>query len=287
MIRNAIICFIIFPLVFTSLACKDVNGNDSKEKYKSPPGYNLNDPEKLKLPAELDEISGISYYAKDSSLFCINDEKGILYKVYLDQKKEMQNWKFAKKGDFEDLVLVDSNFYVLQSKGELIRFKFFSGDSINISNIPIPLQGKNEFEILYLDKNTSRLMLICKDCEQDKKSEVSAIGYDPATGQTSTVFKLAAKDIEKALDEKGKFKPSAAAINPLTNELFIVSSVNKAMVICTPDGKLKEVYALDPKLFKQPEGLSFTPAGDLIISNESADKGAANILFYRYKKKNS
>jgi hypothetical protein len=43
------------------------------------------------------------------------------------------------------------------------------------------------------------------------------------------------------------------------------------------------VYKINPKLYKQPEGLTFTSKGDLIISNESADIGAANILFFKYK----
>jgi len=48
---------------------------------------------------------------------------------------------------------------------------------------------------------------------------------------------------------------------------------------------VKEVYKLDPKIFKQPEGITFTPTGDLLISNEAALTGAANILIYKRKKK--
>jgi len=32
----------------------------------------------------------------------------------------IQKWKFADKADYEDIVLVDSIFYVLQSKGNII-----------------------------------------------------------------------------------------------------------------------------------------------------------------------
>ena len=49
------------------------------------------------------------------------------------------------------------------------------------------------------------------------------------------------------------------------------------------NGIPKQVYKINPKLYKQPEGMTFTPKGDLIISNESADIGAANILVYKYK----
>ena len=49
--------------------------------------------------------------------------------------------------------------------------------------------------------------------------------------------------------------------------------------------KIKEAYQLDPVVFKQPEGITFTPWGDMLISNEAADVGAPNILIFKYKKK--
>ncbi len=80
-----------------------------------------------------------------------------------------------------------------------------------------------------------------------------------------------------------KFKPSAAAIHPVTKELYIISSVSSALAIADRDGKVKSAYSLDNKIFKQPEGLTFTPAGDMIVSNESAGIGSGNILIFKYK----
>jgi DNA-binding beta-propeller fold protein YncE len=84
---------------------------------------------------------------------------------------------------------------------------------------------------------------------------------------------------------KMKLKPSAAAINPVTNELYILASVNNLLVVTDRQGKFKEVYVLDPGIYKQPEGITFTPAGDMIISNESHETGLANILILKNKKK--
>jgi hypothetical protein len=101
---------------------------------------------------------------------------------------------------------------------------------------------------------------------------------------SSMAFVMDIRKIEDLLDEKKfRFKPSAAAIHPLTNELYIISSINKVLVIADVNGVPKKVYKINPKLYKQPEGLTFTSKGDLIISNESADIGAANILFFKYK----
>ena len=74
---------------------------------------------------------------------------------------------------------------------------------------------------------------------------------------------------------------------PLTGELYIIASVNHVLVILNKDHSVKNAYKIDPALFKQPEGLTFTPKGDLIISNEVADRGAAEILFFKYNKLNN
>jgi DNA-binding beta-propeller fold protein YncE len=85
-------------------------------------------------------------------------------------------------------------------------------------------------------------------------------------------------------DDAAEFKPSAAGINPMTGKLFIVASVGKALVIATRDGKIEQVYKLDPVLYNQPEGLTFAPNGDLYISNEGGE-GTGTILKFNYRKK--
>ena len=146
--------------------------------------------------------------------------------------------------------------------------------------------GKNEFEILYHHPKENKLILLCKDCEIDNKNSLTAFSFDldSMAYSSSPAFIIDIRKIEDLLEEKRlRFKPSAAAIHPLTNELYIVSSINKVLVVADVNGIPKKVYKISPKLYKQPEGLTFTSKGDLIISNESADIGAANILFFKYK----
>src|SRR6476646_2868851 len=69
--RSVLICLIVTSAyLFTGAACK--NGN--AETINSPAGYDLSKPFIIKLPPMLDEISGLSYYAKDKSVFAIVDE---------------------------------------------------------------------------------------------------------------------------------------------------------------------------------------------------------------------
>jgi uncharacterized protein YjiK len=273
---------LIFLCCLISFSCQQ----KSTSNYPSPPGYDFTSPVIIHLRSELDEISGLSYYPKDTSIFAINDETGLLYKIYVRNKVEIERWKFDEGGDFEDLALVDSTFYVLKSNGNLTYFKVLSKDSVLADKAKFPDDEKNEFEILYYDDIAQKLVLICKDCKGDNNKTVTAWSFNPSQNEFSKepFFELDAEEITKKLNsDKNKFKPSAAAINPVTKDLYIVSSINKALVIADREGKIKSVFQLDPKVFKQPEGLTFTPGGDLIISNESAEIGAANILIYKVK----
>jgi SdiA-regulated len=280
--------FLFYLPVVISLSALILSESCSSGKsnaYASPPGYNLSKPYVYKLPTILDEISGLFFYPKDSGIFAIQDEKGWLFKIHLKNPLQIERWKFSNGADYEDLSVVDSAFYVLKSKGAVEKFKFATPDSVSLQSFPIA-DGKNEFETLYYDSSIRQLIVICKNCAQDTRKEVSSFALDPNNSRFTSSFKIETGTIREALeeDENFRFKPSAAAIHPLTGELYIIASVNRALVILNKDHRVKSAFRLNPSLFKQPEGLTFTPKGDLIISNEAADRGVGEILFFKYNK---
>jgi hypothetical protein len=195
-------------------------------------------------------------------------------------------WRYDKKHDFEDIVMHDNTFYLLISNGEIETLKF-QGDSITKTKSTFPDADKNtnEFETLYYDDSLG-LVMMCKKCEEDKKKVVTAFACKPDSSDYNVAFQIDVKPIIiKTGDDKLHFKPSAAAINPITNELYILASVNKLLVVADRNGKVKDVYTLDPTTFNQPEGITFTPSGDLLISNEKGDEDAATLLIFKPIKK--
>ena len=273
--------WILLPLLLFFASCQ----NNNETHLTSPPEYNLNKPNVIRLPGYLDEISGIAYYPKDKSLFAITDEKGWLYKIFLSGNMAIEKWKFGRKSDFEDVVLADSTFYILKSTGELASLRFYTHDSIATKVYTPPLTGKNEFEILYLDEEQHRLILLCKQCVADDNNSLTALAFDLSslTFSSKPAYVIDIRKIETLMDEKKvRFKPSAAAIHPITGRLYIISAINKVLVVADQNGTPQNVYKINPKLYKQPEGMTFTPEGHLFISNESKDIGAANIFTFKY-----
>ncbi|RYZ91706.1 MAG: SdiA-regulated family protein, partial [Sphingobacteriaceae bacterium] len=98
--------------------------------------------------------------------------------------------------------------------------------------------------------------------------------------QQAGSFSVTVTDTEK---KKTKFAPSALAKNPRTGEWYIVSSVNKLLVVADANWKVKQTYPLSVSIFPQPEGIAFDKSNNLYISNEG-NLGNGNILKFVYKK---
>lgn len=245
------------------------------------PGYAEAPAHSLYLKKALREISGIHYYSA-SELAAINDEKGIIYFVD-NQTGEFRQQPFGEKGDYEDIAKTPTNIYVLKSNGQLHEVSAAGGKE---SAVYTPEFGKSiEFESLCYDAATDQLLLICKSCADEPV--INAWRFDCKTKVflPGPVFTLPWTDIRKmAKDDTRSCLPSAAAIHPITGELYIIASLGKMLLICSKEGKLKSLHKINPYQFQQPEGLCFTPDGGLYVSNEGR-KSRATILYYPYTKK--
>lgn len=266
--------------------CNNNKNNKEKAEFPDSEMYNLSNPTVINLPIELDEISGIAYYEKDTSVFAIIDEDGLLFKIPIKDPSKTKKWVFDKPRDYEDIILKDSAFYVLVSNGDVVSLHF-EGDSIHTQKSKFSdISGKklNEFESIFLDSN--RIIIMCKECETDKKEKISFFWYNDSLQNYQAYKSLELAPVAEKLDKnKVALKPSAAAINPVTKELYIISAIHKMLLIIDNKGQIKEMYNLNPKIYKQPEGIAFTPAGDLIISNEVFLENHATLLILKNKMK--
>jgi uncharacterized protein YjiK len=276
----------LYALFLVFLSCK------GKNDFPSPPGYDLGKPEKFSVPDALNEISGISFHnGKKDTLYAEQDEKGELFWLHLGDAKA-NRVKFGKKGDFEDMTIVNEQVIMLRSDGILFSFPL---NEIHQEEITDTKEWDNllpagEFEGLYGDPKDNRLYVLCKHCTDDETTKAISASILQLQGDGSIKqngnASISVKTIEKLVGEKKfKFHPSALGRNPQTQEWYIVSSVNKMLVIADTDWKVKQVYRLDPAIFRQPEGIAFDTENSLYISNEGDEISKANVLKFVFKRK--
>lgn len=250
-----------------------------KSFVPSIPGYNAANKQVIVLDKELLEISGM-YYLPDTRIAAINDEDGKIFLVN-STNGDYTVTKFGRKRDYEDVVMVGSYYYVLESNGNIHRVPVATANSEE--EFEFPREKKIEFESLYYDPNIQKLVLVSKEQRETKKGVITyTFSPDSLQFSDSILYEIRRKEIHQHLkDNNAEFKPSAAAIHPVLNKLFIVASVGKAMLQCSLDGKIEGAWQLNPDQFPQPEGLTFAPNGDMFISNEGVD-GKGTILKFPY-----
>ena len=94
---------------------------------------------------------------------------------------------------------------------------------------------------------------MCKNCPSDKHHEVSLyVLQKNAGGQLAVTsqFKVrVAKDELESDKKKVKFHPSCLAQHPVTRDWYIISSVNKALIILDAQWKFKSLFELNPSFF--------------------------------------
>lgn len=272
---NRINTCILFILLVTGFSGCTGQG---KSFVPSIPGYDASRKTTLVLDKDLLEISGM-FWLPNNTIAAINDEEG---KVFLvdPEDGDLRVRKFGKKRDYEDIVQLDSFYFVLESNGNIHRVP------VNVKHVEDEFEfhrkKKIEFESLYIDPN-NQLILLSKEQRESKKG-VLAYSFNPITLQFSDtpVYAIRWKDIRNQFKNNNvEFKPSAAAIHPVKRTLFIVASVGKAMLETSLDGEVLAAYQLNPDQFPQPEGLTFAPNGDMYISNEGVD-GKGTILKFPY-----
>ena len=98
---------------------------------------------------------------------------------------------------------------------------------------------------------SGRLIALCKNCaDDDQRDEVSGyvVQYNARHELAVTSHFLVAVNSANLTSEhkKVRFHPSALAWHPVTKEWYILSAVNKALLVLDDQWKLKKTYPLDP-----------------------------------------
>lgn len=256
---------------------------------KTPKEYNLEKPEKFSMPESLLEISGISFNKGNSdTIYAIQDEEGRLFRLAWGNKKQL-NAKFGKSGDYEDVSILRDKVVILKSNGSLYSFPFSDAIYEEIDSVQEwpRLLPEGEYEGMFGEESSGRLYILCKNCKVDNNDNVTGYIYQLSDNDLTPAGQFNV-DVESIKPFSGKvkkgFRPSAFAKNPVTNEWFMVSAINKLLVVADENWKIKNAYPLNGNTFNQPEGIAFDKAGNMYISNEGDDLSAGNILkFARLK----
>lgn len=267
-----------FPLLFACFLVFSCNSH-KKSAVESPEGYDFAAGKKLFLTNKLEEISGIAFVpGNDTLLKAINDEDGRIFSVSLNSpKQKTEPFKFAGKGDYEDIAFFAGKWRVLESNG--VIHSVLIEDSL--VDTPVKLLPPAEYE--GMTAFGDKLYVICKDCPESREgiSPVYVIGKN---GDSLSLEKTIGLDASGFVGKKKKnLLASALAKHPITNDWYVLSHLNGLLLITDAEFRVKQKIKLTRSAFLQPEGIAFTSNGDLFISNEG-DESAGYIMVFPFRR---
>lgn len=235
---------------------------------------------RFEVPDKLKEISGIAYLSKDH-FTSIQDENGIIFIYKTDNESIEKEIKFGHDGDYEDLALVGNDAYVIKSDGTLYEIKDFQSENPQVTEIKLSLGKDTDIEGLSFDKQDDRLLIAEKNKNKDWDNYKNIYAFDLKTMDLihQPAYQIDINDpIFDGIDDNEVIQPSGIAIHPDTGDLYIIEGKDAKLLVMDKSGKLKTLYQLDKEFFPQPEGIAFSPQGNLYISNEGKGDNPGNIL---------
>ena len=274
---------LVFASITSLFACKPA----IKPANAQPMEYDLSQGEKFNMPESLLEISGLAFnnYNPDT-IYAIQDEEGRLFTLNWGNKKAT-SIKFAPRGDYEDVAILNNHVYVLKSSGDIYSFPLDAktGDIGANTQAWDDFLPKAEYESLYADEAEQALYVLTKSAGKKKKNTLGyKIKVDKNTKDLGAIteFTLNQDTIETmGYKLKSGLRVSALSRHPKSKEWYILSSAEKLLVVASPDWQVKVAYDLDASTFNQPEGIAFDKDNNLYISNEGDEISNGNIVKFK------
>ena len=116
------------------------------------------------VPAELKEISGLTLKA-NGNVLAHNDEVARIFEIDAKSGIVLKHFSLegAPKGDFEAIAIAGEDVYLLNSNGNLMKFKEGAdGEVVAYTKLRTNLGRECEFESMVYEPDGSRLLLACK-----------------------------------------------------------------------------------------------------------------------------
>lgn len=239
------------------------------------------------MPAELKEISGLAL-TSDGRLLTHDDEIGKIYEI--DPRAGVILKRFTLgdtpvRADFESIAIGGGSVYLLASNGVLYEFKE-GGDNANVaySVHDLKLGHECEFESMVYEPDSTSLLLACKKT-MNKKLRDNLVFYrwhlQGPDSTRLTTFSIPMAQVIGSNAWKG-FHASDMTIDPTTGNYVLISHIEFGLVEITPAGQVVRSGPI-PGKHHQPEGVSITRDGVLIVSDEGGKQEPAMITLYKWR----
>jgi len=240
--------------------------------------YNLQTPSLTinLVNVELKEISGLSPTETEGRYLAIADERGEVF--FIDGNGGgaiSQRVLFREKGDFEGVEMIGTTIWAAKSNGDLFEITNWKKNPPEVAEHKTSLKKTNDVEGLAYDPWRKSLLLACKENPDSLYLRgIYVFNLETKALDEAPAYSINPEDVNRLVpysegEKHDYFSPSGLAVHPFTGDLYVISTALKRLVVLDyKTGQVKFAQRLNKKILPQPEGISFDPAGNLLLSSE-------------------
>lgn len=250
----------------------------------------------FELPSRLREVSALTD-VDEETIACVQDENASIYFMSTRTGRITDTVQFAGPGDMEGLTRVGNEFFALRSDGLIYRLGDRSAGFALRDTFRVKVPNKN-IEGLGYDERTGLVLVSPKDLakgSKEGKDERLIYAIDPHATMKAprAVLRLSMDKLERQAialgivvprEKKGKGKEksllklrySSVAVHPISGHYYLLSAVDRTLLVMARGGDLIDLVQLDADLLPKAEGITFMPNGDMWLSSEG--KGRTPVL---------
>lgn len=224
------------------------------------------------LPDELAEVSGLAW--EGPAALAHGDELGRIYRVTPAGGAVIAAALTGEPADdFEGIALTPDRVVLSTSSGRLYVVAWPPRGSLAPHRVVETRFGREcELEGLAWDNATGTLLLPCKEGKDRGRRSGIAIRRR-ALDSAAPLDDVRVSDSALRAAGLSRFRPSAIEVDRGTGHWILLSARPAALLEITPTGAVVAARTLDRR-HRQPEGLTLTPEGDLLIADEAAGEQA-------------
>jgi hypothetical protein len=225
------------------------------------------------LPAVLKNISAIDFISPNK-MACLQNEVGSIFILSLDSGEIEKEYPFGPPGNYTGLVLLNKVAYVACADGRIIEINNYESAKPEVTEHGTHLTINENVNGLCYDRRNKRLLVTIKGTEDGNQLYKGIYSFRLADKRmlTNPAIKIDLRSrVFRQVQPKNMqtvFQPSDLDISPATGILYIVDGTRVQLLRMRTNENIKDLTELDKEKFIQPEGITFTPSGELFIASK-------------------
>ena len=240
------------------------------------------------LPPVLRNISAIHYIGMEK-MACLQNEIGSIFIFNLSSGKLEKEIPFGPPGDYEGLVTIKRDAYVACADGRILEIKNYNSENSTVTEHGTHLTVEENVNGLCYDRKNKRLLVTIKGSGEGGQTYKGIYAFSLSNKRmpVKPVVKIDLRnkifDSLQAKNIQTLFQPSDLAISPVSGLLYVIDGTRVQLLRMWLSESIKDLNELDRDKFIQPEGISFTPSGELFIASKGVREEPGMLLQVRIK----